>query len=78
MEYKSHMTIPKNSELSVELPLEDDKFTSLQGNDPKIQDLCDKVKEGVYAEFYFVENNVLFRSIIDNGTNSKQESSLSL
>ena len=30
---------PENSELSVELPLDDEKFTSLQENDPKIQDL---------------------------------------
>ena len=30
---------PKNLELSVELPLDDEKFTSLQENDPKIQDL---------------------------------------
>ena len=58
---------PENSELSVELPLEDDKFTSLQENDLKIRDLHDKVKEGAYSEFYFVENNVLFRSIVDNG-----------
>ena len=58
---------PKNSELSVELPLEDDNFASLQENDPKIQDLHDKVKEGAYSEFYFVKNNVLFRSIVDNG-----------
>ena len=36
----------ENSEFSVELPLEDDKFASLQGNDPKIQDLCDKVIGG--------------------------------
>ena len=35
---------PKNSEFSVELPLEDDKFASLQGNDPKIWDLHDKIK----------------------------------
>ena len=58
---------PKNSELSVELPLEDDKFASLQENDPKMWDFHDKVKEGAYSEFYFVENNVLFRSIVDNG-----------
>ena len=58
---------PENSELSVELPLEDDKFTSLQENDAKIGDLHDKVKEGAYNEFYFVNNNVLFRSIVDNG-----------
>ena len=64
-------------ELSVELPLEDDKFASLQENDPKIWDLCYKVREGAYSEFYFVEKNVLFRSIVDNGHNSKQESPLS-
>ena len=44
---------PENSELLVELPLEDDKYVSLQENDPKIWDLHDKVKEGVYSEFYF-------------------------
>ena len=58
---------PKNSELSVELPLDDEKFTSLQENDPKIRDLRDKVKEGAYNQYYFVNNNVLFRSIVDNG-----------
>ena len=58
---------PKNSELSVELPLEDDKFASLQENDPKIWDLHDKVKEGEYKQFYFVKNSVLLRSIVDNG-----------
>ena len=58
---------PKNLELSVELPLEDDKFTSLQENDPKIWDLCNKVKEGAYSEFNFVKKDVLFRSIVDNG-----------
>ena len=58
---------PKNSELLVELPLEDDKFISLQENDPKIWELCDKVKGGMYSDFYLVKNNVLFRSIVDNG-----------
>ena len=57
---------PKNSELSVELPLEDDKFASLQENDLKIRDLHDKVREGEYNKFYFVRNNILFRSIVDN------------
>ena len=38
----------------------------LQENDPKIWDLHDKVKECVYNEFYFVNNNVFFRSIVDN------------
>ena len=58
---------PKNSELLVKLSLEDNKFASLQENDPKIWDLHDKIKEGAYNEFYFVNNDVLFRSIVDNG-----------
>ena len=58
---------PENSEFSVELPLEDEKFISLQEQDPKILELCDKVKKGMYHEFYLVKNNVLFRSIVDNG-----------
>ena len=58
---------PENSELSVELPLEDDKFISLQENDLKIWELHDKVKGGMYSDFYLVKNNVLFRSIVDNG-----------
>ena len=62
---------PENSEFSVKLPLEDDIFTSLQGNDPKIRDLRDKVEEGKYSQFYFVRNNVLFRSIVENGHNFK-------
>ena len=49
------------------MPLEDDKFPSLQENDLNIQNLHDKVKEGACSEFYFVENNVLFRSVVDNG-----------
>ena len=57
----------ENSEFSVELALEDDKFASLQGNDLKIRDLHDKVKEGEYDQFYFVKNNILFRSIVENG-----------
>ena len=57
---------PKNLEFSVKLPLEDNKFASLQGDDPKIWDLRDRVKEGEYNQFYFVKNYVLFRSIVEN------------
>ena len=57
---------PNNLELLVELPLEDDKFISLQQQDLKIRELHDKVKNGMYNEFYFVKNNVLLRSIVDN------------
>ena len=56
-----------NSELSVELPLNDENFASLQENNLKIWDFHNKVKEGAYNEFYFVNNNVLFKSIVDNG-----------
>ena len=58
---------PENLEFSVELPLEDSIFSSLQGNDPKIWDLRLKVEEGEYSQFYLVKNNVLFRSIVENG-----------
>ena len=58
---------PENLEFSVKIPLEDSTFTSLQGNDPKIWDLHHKVEEGEYSQFYFVKNNVLFRSIVENG-----------
>ena len=58
---------PETSELLVELPLEDDKFISLQEIDPKIQELCDKGKGGMYSDFYLVKNNILFRPIVDNG-----------
>ena len=57
---------PKNSELSVELPLDDDKFVSLQEQDLKIWELHNKVEKGVYNEFYTVKNNVLFRPIVEN------------
>ena len=67
----------ENLELSVKLPLEEEKFISLQEQDLKIWELCDKVKNGMYHEFYFVKNNVLFRFIVDNGTNSKPELFLS-
>ena len=33
----------------------------------KIWDLRNKVNEGEYKQFYFVKNNVLFGSIVDNG-----------
>ena len=44
VKYKSHTTIPENLELSVELPLDDEKFASLQENDPKIWDLHEQSK----------------------------------
>ena len=67
VKYKSHMTIPKIWNFSVKLPLEDEKFMSLQEQDPKIWELHDRVKSGMYNEFDLVKNNILFRSIVDNG-----------
>ena len=58
---------PKDSEFLVELPLEAKKFVSLQEQDLKIWELCNKVKNGMYNEFYCVKNDVLFRCSVDNG-----------
>ena len=55
---------PENSEFSVKLPLEDSTFASLQGNDPKIWDLCLKVEQGEYGQFYFVKNNMCFSDLL--------------
>ena len=57
---------PKILELSVKLPLDDEKFASLQEQDPKIQDLHNKVIDDMYKEFYIIKSNVLFRSIVEN------------
>ena len=56
----------KNSKISIELPLDDRQFASLQDQDLKIQELLNKVQTGIYSEFYIVKNNVLFKHIIDN------------
>ena len=58
---------PENSEFLVKLPLEDDKFVSLKEQDLKIWELHDKVKQDMYREFYLVKDDILFRSIVDNG-----------
>ena len=50
---------PENSEFLFELPLDDEKFVSLQEQDPKIQELWEKLKNGMYKEFYGIKNNVL-------------------
>ena len=56
----------ENSQFSVKLPLTDTQFSSLQEKDPKIRLLCEKVLDGLYKEFYFVENDILYRTAIDN------------
>ena len=57
----------ENSQFSMKLPLTDKQFSCLQEKDPKIRSLHEKVLNGLYKEFYFVENDILYRTIIDNG-----------
>ena len=57
----------ENSQFSVKLPLSDIQFSCLQEKYPKIRSLCEKVCGGLYKEFYFLENDILYRSIMDNG-----------
>ena len=57
----------ENSQFSVKLPLTATQFSCLQEKDPKIRSLCEKVLNGLYNEFYFVENDILYRTIMDNG-----------
>ena len=57
----------KNSQFSVKLLLSDTQFSCLQEKDPKIRSLHEKVCGGLYKEFYFIENDILYRSIMDNG-----------
>ena len=57
----------ENSQFSVKLLLTDTQFSCLQEKDPKIRSLCEKVLNQLYKEFYFVENDILYRTIIDNG-----------
>ena len=58
----------ENSQFSVKLLLSDTQFSCLQEKDRKIRTLChEKVQDGMYSNFYFIENDILYRSIMDNG-----------
>ena len=57
----------KSSQFSVKLLLSDTQFSCLQEKHPKIRALCKKVQDGMYSDFYFIENDILFRFIMDNG-----------
>ena len=57
----------ENSQFSVKLPLSDTQFSCLQVKDPKIRALCEKFSDGLYKEFYFIKNDILYRSVMDNG-----------
>ena len=67
VKYKSHNDNDENSKFWVELPLEDSKFVSFPEQDPNIWELWDKIKGGMYNDFYLVKNDVLFKCIVDNG-----------
>ena len=57
----------ENLQFSVKLPLSDTQFSCLQEKDPKIRALHEKVPAGMYKDFYLIENDILCRSIMDNG-----------
>ena len=57
----------ENSQFSVKLPLSDTQFSCLQKKDPKIRPLHQNVQGGMYNDFYFIENDILYRSVMDNG-----------
>ena len=56
----------ENSQYSVKLPLSDTQFSCLQEKDCKIRSLHEKVCGGLYKEFYFIKNDILYRSVMDN------------
>ena len=61
------MTIQKIPNFPKKLPLSDTQFSCLQEKDPKIRALHEKVHDGMYNKFYFIDNDILYRSVIDNG-----------
>ena len=55
------------SQFSVKLPLSNVQFSCLQEKDLKIWELCKKVQDGMYGEYYFVQDDIWYRSVMDNG-----------
>ena len=51
---------------SVEMPLSNEKFSQLQMEDEKIKNLRARVDNGEYSDFYKIENNTLYRMVIEN------------
>ena len=56
----------ENSPNSVKMPLSNKKFSQLQMGDEKIKNLRVRVNNGKYSDFYKIENNVLYRMVIEN------------
>ena len=57
----------ENSQFSVKLPLSNVQFSCLQEKDSKVRELCKKVQNGMYSEYYFMQDDILYRSAMDNG-----------
>ena len=51
---------------SIEMPLSDEKFSQLQMGDEKIKNLRIRVGNGEYPAFYKIENNILYRMVVEN------------
>ena len=56
----------ENSQFSVKLHLSNVQFSCLQ-EDLKIQELHKKVQKVMYGEYYFIQDDILCRSLMDNG-----------
>ena len=56
----------ENSPNSVEMPLSDEKFSQLQMGDEKIKNLRARVSNGEYSDFYKIENDILYRMVVEN------------
>ena len=56
----------ENSPNSVEMPLSNKKFSQLQMGDEKIKNLRVRVNNGEYTDFYKIENNILYRMVVEN------------
>ena len=57
----------ENSPYWVKLPLSNEQCSCLQDKDLKVRQLKQKVTQGLYAQFYLIQNGILYRSVIDNG-----------
>ena len=48
------------------MPLSNEKFSQLQVGDEKIKNLRVRVNNGKYSDFYKIENNILYRMVVEN------------
>ena len=56
----------ENSPNSIKMPLSNKKFSQLQVGDEKIKNLRVRVSNGEYPDFYKIENNILYRMVVEN------------